>query len=112
MGVRIRTGGVVDAGDVRLWRAATLRPRSRDRVLDRDRLRSGSSTRPVRSDALMGGLQVGRRVTVYFLEQLHIGVYRFRFGRFIVWAKRAVIPDVTLNAGPNTSANDEFALAA
>jgi hypothetical protein len=47
-----------------------------------------------------------------YSEQLHMGVYRFRFGRFIVWAKRAVIPDVTLNAGPNTSANDEFALAA
>jgi len=36
-----------------------------------------------------------------------MGVYRFRLGRFTVWAKRAVIPDVTLNAGqtqaPTTS---------
>jgi len=51
-------------------------------------------------------------MTSVYWKQLHMGVYRFRFGRFIVWAKRAVIPDVTLNAGPNTSANDEFALAA
>jgi hypothetical protein len=29
-----------------------------------------------------------------------------------VWEKRAVIPDVTLNAGPNTSAEDNYALAA
>ena len=28
------------------------------------------------------------------------------------WEKRAVIPDVTLNAGPNTSAEDNYALAA
>ena len=41
-----------------------------------------------------------------------MGVYWFRLGRIAVWVKRAVIPDVTLNAGPNTSANDEFALAA
>jgi hypothetical protein len=31
---------------------------------------------------------------------------------FAVWEKRAVIPDVTLNAGPNTSAEDNYALAA
>jgi len=31
---------------------------------------------------------------------------------FAVWAKRAVIPDVTLNAGQHTSANEEYALAA
>src|SRR3954468_20687667 len=29
-----------------------------------------------------------------------MGVYWLRSGRFAVWAKRAVIPDVTLNAGP------------
>jgi hypothetical protein len=29
-----------------------------------------------------------------------------------VWEKRAVIPDVTLNAGTNTSAEDNYALAA
>jgi hypothetical protein len=37
---------------------------------------------------------------VYFGGQLHMGVYWFRLGRITVWVKRAVIPDVTLNAGP------------
>jgi hypothetical protein len=31
---------------------------------------------------------------------------------FIARGKRAVIPDVTLNAGQHTSANEEYALAA
>jgi len=31
---------------------------------------------------------------------------------FIAREKRAVIPDVTLNAGQHTSANEEYALAA
>ena len=41
-----------------------------------------------------------------------MGVYWLRLGRRSDWEKRAVIPDVTLNAGPNTSANDNYALAA
>ncbi len=41
-----------------------------------------------------------------------MGVYWFRLGRITVWVKRAVIPDVTLKRRTNTSANDEFALAA
>jgi len=49
---------------------------------------------------------------VYSWRQLNIGGELASIRTFIVWEKRAVIPDVTLNAGPNTSANDNYALAA
>jgi hypothetical protein len=39
-------------------------------------------------------------------------VYWLRAGRFIAWEKRAEIPGVSINAGINTSANEEYALAA
>jgi len=40
-----------------------------------------------------------------------MGVYWLRPGRFIVWGKRAEVPDASLKAGNKTSAN-EYALAA
>jgi hypothetical protein len=41
-----------------------------------------------------------------------MGVYWLRAGRIIAWEKRAEISGVSLNAGINTSANEEYALAA
>jgi len=39
-------------------------------------------------------------------------VYWLRAGRITAWKKRAEISGVSLNAGTNISANEEYALAA
>ena len=88
--VTIRRGLADDVPSVlRLWIESEAAESTTDDETTRRILGSAGS-----SACSVDRLQPARPASVYW-EQLHMGVYRFRFGRFTVWAKRAVIPDVT-----------------